>query len=216
MAFDSGIVGVGDIYQAETADTFEIGFKSQFFDRILTINGAAYTTVSKNSYFFVFLAANSTQNLGNVPKTRINGLELEVRVAPTRDVQFDFAWGLTDSSIKAFPDPVVIGNEAPLISRSTVNVGVQYTPDLGGGLEGLLRADYRRTGQTWWEPYNTTVRDPVQLVDLRVGVRSDEGWSITAFANNLFDETYNAEFSPGGFVFKAKPRVYGIEAGFEF
>jgi iron complex outermembrane receptor protein len=216
VAVANGIVGVEDIFQAETADTFEVGFKSQFFDNMLTVNGAAYTTLSKNSYFFVFLAANSTQNLGNVPKTRINGMELEVRLAPTRDFQFDFAWGLTDSEIKEFPAPTVIGNEAPLISRSTINVGAQYTPDLGNGLEALLRADYRRTGRTWWEPFNTTVRDPVQLVDVRAGVRSDEGWSVTAFATNLFDVKYNAEFSPGGFVFKAKPRVFGIEAGFEF
>lgn len=216
VAVANGIVGVNDIFEAETADTFELGFKTQFFDRMLTINGAAYTTLSKNSYFFVFLAANSTQNLGNIPETRINGLELEVRLAPTRDFHVDFAWGLTDSEIKAFPDPSVIGNEAPLISRSTVNVGVQYSPDLGGGLSGLFRADYRRTGRTWWEPFNTTVRDPVQLVDARVGIRSDEGWSLTAFATNLFNEEYNAEFSPGGFVFKARPRIYGIEAGFSF
>ena len=216
VALNTGIVGVEDIFEAETADTFEIGFKSQFFDRMLTVNAAAYTTLSKNSYFFVFLPANSTQNLGNVPKTRINGFELEVRVAPTRDFNLDFAWGLTDSEIEEFPDPSVIGNEAPLISRSTVNVGAQYTPDLGNGLEALFRADYRRTGRTWWEPFNTTVRDPIQLVDARAGVRSDDGWSFTIFASNLFDEEYNAEFSPGGFVFKAKPRVFGAEVGFDF
>jgi len=216
VAEANGIVGVEDIFQAETADTFEAGFKSQFFDNILTVNGAVYTTLSKNSYFFVFLAQNSTQNLGNVPKTRINGLELEINVAPTPDFQFNVAWGLTDSKIKEFPDASVIGNEAPLISRSTLNVGAQYTPELGGGIQGLLRADYRRTGRTWWEPFNMTVRDPVNLVDVRAGIRSDDGWSVTAYATNLFDEEYNAEFSPGGFVFKAKPAIYGIEAGFEF
>jgi iron complex outermembrane receptor protein len=183
---------------------------------MLTINGSAYTTLSKNSYFFVFLAANSTQNLGNIPETRINGFELEARLNPSPDLQFELAWGVTDSEIKEFPDASVIGNEAPLISRSTFNAGMQYTPDIGGDLQGLFRVDYRRTGRTWWEPYNTTVRDPVHLVDARIGIESDSGWSITAFANNLFDEEYNAEFSPGGFVFKAKPRVYGAEVGFRF
>jgi iron complex outermembrane receptor protein len=215
LAASSGIVGVNDVFKAETADTFEAGFKSQWFDGLLTVNGAAYTTLSRNSYFFVFIAANSTQNLGNVPKVRLKGLELEARVAPSADFQIDAAWGLTYSEIKAFPDPAAIGNEAPDVSRSTLNIGVQYTPDLGGGWSGLLRWDYRRTGRTWWDVYNTTVRDPVNLVDVRAGVRNDH-WSLTAFATNLFDEKYNAEFSPGGFVFKARPRIYGVEASYRF
>ena len=42
------------------------------------------------------------------------------------------------------------------------------------------------------------------------------GVSLTAFAQNLFDETYNAEFSPGGFVFRARPARYGFEVGYKF
>ncbi|MXO87859.1 TonB-dependent receptor [Altererythrobacter aestuarii] len=215
VAFDNGIVGVSDIYDAETADTFELGFKSQLLDRMLTLNGAVYTTTSKNSYFFVFLAANSTQNLGNVPKTKIKGLELEATLRPARDVELSAAWGLTWSDIKAFPDPTVIGNEAPLISRSTVNLGAQFTPALTDNLDLLMRVDYRRTGRTWWDVPNSTVRNPVNLVNARVGVENDS-WGLYAFASNLFNEEYNAEFSPGGFVFKARPRIYGAEASFRF
>lgn len=215
VAAANGIVGVSDIYQAETAETFEAGFKTRLFDDMLSLNGAAYTTKSENSYFFVFLAANSTQNLGNVPETRIEGFELEAMLRPSPDLQLNAAWGMTFSEIKEFPDPTVIGNEAPLISRSTVNLGAQWTPDLGGGLEGLLRIDYRRTGRTWWDVQNSTVRDPIHLVDARAGVDGGS-WGVFAFAKNLFDEEYNAEFSPGGFVFKARPRVYGVEASFEF
>lgn len=171
--------------------------------------------MSRKSYFFVFIATNSTQNLGNVPKVRLKGFELEARLAPSRDFQIDVSWGQTYSEIKAFPDPAAIGNEAPDISRSTVNEGAQFTPDLGGGFSGLLRADYRRIGRTWWDVYNTTVRKPVNLVNARAGFKKD-AWSVTAFATNLFNEKYNAEFSPGGFVFKARPRIYGVEGSFKF
>ena len=82
-------------------------------------------------------------------------------------------------------------------------------------LDGLFRVDYRRTGDTWWEVYNTTVRDPIQLVDARAGVKGGNV-GVYIFGSNIFDEEYNAEFSPGGFVFKARPRVYGVEASFEF
>ncbi len=210
----NNIVGVGDIFDAETADTFEVGTKAQLGS--VRLAGAAYTTLSRNSYFFVFLADSSTQNLGNVPKTRINGFELEAtaRVAPHFDL--NAAVGVTDSEIKAFADPTVIGNEAPQISRYTVNLGAQYAGPISDNLDGLLRIDYRRIGKTWWEPFNTTVRQPVDLVDARAGVTFANGVAITAFAQNLFNEIYNAEFSPGGFVFRARPRRYGFEVGYKF
>ncbi len=215
VAASNGIVGVSDLFEAETATTFEAGIKTRLLDRKLTLNAAAYSTLSRNSYFFVFLAANSTQNLGNVPKTRIQGFELEANFRPTPDIQLNAAAGYTFSEIKEFPDATAIGNEAPLISRYTYNLGAQFTPELSAGLNGLLRVDYRRTGRTWWEPFNTTVRQPVDLVDARIGVNSDS-WSVAAFANNVFNEKYNAEFSPGGFVFKARPRIYGVEASYKF
>ncbi|HWT12927.1 MAG TPA: TonB-dependent receptor [Allosphingosinicella sp.] len=216
VAFANGIVGVGDIFEAETAETFEIGARAAFLDRRLTFGANAYTTRNENSYFFVFLAANSTQNLGNVPESRISGFELEARARPVTGLELNAALGYTDSKITEFPDPVVIGNELPLISRYTLNLGAQYrTPLAGTGVGLLARVDYRRTGRTWWEPFNTTSRNPIDLVDARLGVEG-ENWSLTAFAENVFDETYNAEFSPGGFVFKARPRRYGAELNFRF
>lgn len=212
-AVANGIVGVGDLFQAETADTFEIGAKGRIGP--VRLAAAAYTTLSKNSYFFVFLAQSSTQNLGNIPETRLTGFELEAtaRVAPFFDI--NAAIGVTDSEIKEFPDPSVIGNNAPQISRYTINLGAQYAGPIADNIDGLLRIDYRRTGKTWWEPFNTTVRDPIDIVDARAGVIFS-GVSVTAFAANLFDETYNAEFSPGGFVFRARPRRYGVEVGYKF
>ena len=215
VAGGSGIVGVSDLFDAETASTFEAGIKTRLLDRKLTLNAAAFSTLSKNSYFFVFLAANSTQNLGNVPETRIQGFELEANLRPTRDIQLNAAVGYTWSEITKFPDPAAIGNEAPLISRYTYNLGAQFTPEIANGIKALVRTDYRRTGPTWWEPFNTTVRDPIDLVDARIGV-SGNVWSLTAFATNLFNEKYNAEFSPGGFVFKARPQIYGVEASYKF
>ncbi|WP_082731576.1 MULTISPECIES: TonB-dependent receptor [unclassified Sphingomonas] len=216
VAAGTGVVGVADIYEAETADTFEIGAKSTLFGRVLTLNASAYTTKSENGYFFVFLAANSTQNLGNVPEVRLKGFEVDGTLRPARGLDINFGLGVTYSEIKAFPDPTVIGNEAPFISRYSINLGTQYETRLGAGdLKGRLRVDYSRTGRTWFDVPNSTSRDPVDLVNARLTI--DGGaWSLTGFADNLFDERYNAEFSPGGFVFKARPRIYGMEATYKF
>ena len=122
VAASNGIVGVNDTFEAEVAETFEIGIKTQTSDRVLTVNASAFTTKSENSYFFVFLAANSTQNLGNVPETQLKGFEIDATLRPLPGLDLIAGFGYTDSEIKRFPDPAVIGNQAPLISRYTLNL----------------------------------------------------------------------------------------------
>lgn len=43
VAFGNGIVGVGDIFEAEVAKTFEAGVKSRLMDGRMTLNASAYT-----------------------------------------------------------------------------------------------------------------------------------------------------------------------------
>ncbi|WP_164155293.1 TonB-dependent receptor [Sandarakinorhabdus rubra] len=215
VASGNGIVGVSDIFQPEVAETWEVGVKTQTDDRLLTFNAAAFTTRTENSYFFVFLAANSTQNLGNVPLAQIKGFEADLTLRPMQGLDLNVGLGFTDSNIKSFPDATRIGNELPLISRYTLNAGINYTRPITDTLDLNWRVDYNRIGRTWWDVENSTSRNPVDLVNMRLGV-SSKRFSVTAFSQNLFNEIYNAEFSPGGFVFKARPRRYGIEASFNF
>ena len=53
-------------------------------------------------------------------------------------------------------------------------------------------------------------RNPVDLLDARVGVETAD-WTLVFWAKNLNNANYNAEYSPGGFVFKALPRRWGID-----
>jgi iron complex outermembrane receptor protein len=208
------VLGVNDLFNAEVADTWEVGVKGQFLDRRLNAGLSLYRTKSTNGYFFVFLAANSTQNLGNL-NANYKGAELQLSARPTDRLDVYLNFGYTDSEITAMADPTVIGNQAPLVSKTTLNAGIQYKQPLQGSLSGLIRLDYQNIGRTWWEPYNTTSRDPVNLLDLRAGVEGDK-WSVMAWSKNLTNEKYNAEFSPGGFLWRALPRRYGVDLNYRF
>jgi len=214
VADASGIAGVNDIFQAEVADTWELGFKGQFLDRRLNTSLSLFSTESTNGYFFVFLAANSTQNLGNLDAD-YKGAEFEINARVTDNFQLFGSVGYTDSEITDMEDPSVRGNQAPLVSDWTYNLGAQYDQPVGGDMKLAFRVDYQHIGETWWEPYNTTSRDPIDLVDLRLGLES-ENWAVTAWSKNLTDEKYNAEFSPGGFLFRALPQRYGLEVSYSF
>jgi iron complex outermembrane receptor protein len=214
VADANGIFGVNDLFEAEIADTYEIGFKGQFMDQRLNLGATLFQTESENSYFFVFLAANSTQNLGNLDADYEGG-EIELSARPTDRLDLYLSYAYTDSEITRMEDPSVVGNEAPLVSRHTANAGVQYRQPLGDALDLTFRVDYRQTGETWWEPYNVTSRDTIDVVDARVSLGGDK-WMATAWGKNLNDEEYNTEFSPGGFLFKALPQRYGVEFLYKF
>ncbi len=214
VADANGIAGVNDLFEAEVADTAEIGVKSVFLDGRMNLGATAFYTESDNGYFFVFLAANSTQNLGNLD-ARYKGFELELNWQATDNFDIYGSYGYTDSDITGMEDPSVIGNEAPLVSRMTGNLGMQYVVPVGDALDLSFRVDYRHTGRTWWEPYNTTSRNPIDIVDARIGL-GGERWTATLWGRNLTDKEYNQEFSPGGFLFKALPLRYGVEFEYSF
>jgi iron complex outermembrane receptor protein len=79
------------------------------------------------------------------------------------------------------------------------------------------RVDWNRLGDTTFvipvpaagEP-NPIAREPVDLVNLRLGVEHDN-WQLTAWSKNLFDEKYNTEYSTGGFRFKGEPVSWGVD-----
>jgi iron complex outermembrane receptor protein len=213
------VLGVNDLFNAEIADTYEVGVKSQFLDRRLSLDADVFHTQSKNGYFFVYIAADSTQNLGNLNAT-YKGAELSLTARPTDQLSLYAGYGYTDSRITGMADPTVIGNQAPLVSRDTVDAGAQYRQPLADGLSGTVRLDYQEIGRTWWEPYNITSRDPVSLVDLRLGLQAEK-WALTAWSKNLTNKIYNAEFSPGnvggaGFLWRALPRRYGVDLDYRF
>jgi len=222
------LVGIGDLFDEETADTYEAGIKARFMDNRLMAGASIYHTKAEGSYFFVFDSNTSTQNLGNLDEVEYQGLEAEIQVQATNHLDLYARVGLTDSEIKeSARNPADVGNQAPLVSEYTINLGAQFrTPIAGGNYEFFIRPDLQIIGDTWWYPDNFTKRDPVELLSLRAGVESDT-WSVVAWSRNLLDEEYNAEWSPGpqffpnpgntnNFVFKAQPRVWGVDFTYRF
>ena len=219
--------GIDDLFDEETADTYEAGVKARFADGRVATGASVFYTKAEGSYFFVFDPTTSTQNLGNLDEVEYQGFELEIQGQVTDYLDLYARGGWTDSEIKeSARDPADVGNQAPLVSEYTVNLGANLRVPFGGSYEFFLRPDYRIIGDTWWWPDNFTKRDPVEILDLRAGVDSEQ-WSFVVWSRNLTDEEYNAEWSPGpqffpspgytnNFVFKAQPMVWGVDFTYRF
>jgi len=213
--------GVDDLFDEQVADTFEVGLKSVLAEGRASLSLSAYYTNFEGAYFFFFDPATSTQNLGNIDETRYLGFELEGRARLSDSFSVYAGAGYTDSEILEAADPADVGNQAPLVSEYTLNMGALLRQPVGGRALAVVRVDYQLIGDTWWEPGNISKRSPVNLVDVRAGVEVEDDWSLMLWAKNAFDEEYNAEFSPGPapgahFLFKAPPRRLGVSLVKEF
>ncbi len=205
--------GVGDLFDEQISDTFEVGAKGSFWGGRASASVALFYTQFDGAYFFFFDPGTSTQNLGNIDETDYLGFEVEANAAFTDSFSAYIGFGYTDSEIQSAADPSWVGNQAPLVSEYNLNLGGVYRQpvNLFGGMDFVARADFSRTGETWWEPANTTSRSPINLLDLRVGFEAIDDWTLTLWGKNVFDEEYNTEFSPGGFIWPALPARFGLE-----
>jgi iron complex outermembrane receptor protein len=216
----AGFDNVGDTFGAEIADTYEAGFKSRWFDDHLVVNGSGYLTMDHNDYYFVFLASNSTQNLGTIDQVRFTGFDLDSTARFDENWAANAGFGMTDSDITKFPgasSALVVGSKAPLVSDYTLDVGIQYDHPLASDWNFTARLDDNLIGPTTFvipvpaagEPVPQE-RNPVNLFNLRASVQS-ESWEFTGWSKNLFDKQYNTEYSTGGFLFRAEGRTWGFE-----
>lgn len=210
-----------------------------------------YTKVDDMQFFeflvggFGLLRVNS-----NIDKVDIKGIEASTNVRIVDGWTMFGAVNITDSKIKANASrPYTVGNKSPYTSDYTINVGSQIEAPIAEGFDLVMRADLRIVGPTWFHTvqdqvrptlfsgllpgsalalpsfvgdanFDRSQRDTFKTVNLRVGL-DGETWSITAFANNLFDEKYVEEVIPaaefgGSFISPGARRSFGVEVGYKF
>jgi iron complex outermembrane receptor protein len=234
---NAGII-INDDYREETSSAFEVGFKSQFLDNALSIEGAAYHNTVDDMQFFEFLVGpfGLLRVVNNIDKVRLIGGELNVN-AQINDVWSIYAGGnVTDSKIKRMVSrPDTVGNKSPYTADYTLSFGTQLLAPVTEQFDLLARVDGNIVGPTWFHvvqcqnrptlfgvPSNGCLqrRDTYTTIDLRVGLQSDN-WSVTAFAKNLANSKHLEEVIPapefgGSFISPAARRLVGVDASIKF
>jgi len=216
-AEEAGLGGVSDLYGQETANSYEFGIKTRPV-QWLDVNASAFYTELNNQHYFGFVGAVGAQVIAPIDKTRLQGIELEAKLIPIQPLVLFASYGYTDSEIrKNSVNPAAVGNRSPYVPRSTINLGVQYTAEFGDALDAVLRVDYRRLGEQYWDTLNSTARPALNLLDARVIMQSTNGlWSLTFWGRNLTDKIYNTDWVAGGFAHPSQPRTYGADLRFNF
>jgi iron complex outermembrane receptor protein len=219
VAAGAGINGVSDVADQEDSESIELGFKGQFAEDRLRVSASIFSTDVEGQQFFSFIGAISAQILTNIDKVELQGGELDLVYRATDNLDLYASYGFTDSEIKAYNvDPAAVGNDAPYVAENTLNVGAQYEIPWGVGNTSLFtRVDFERRGKQFWDVLNSTARDPLNLLSLRLGVEDNDGkWSVIGSVDNATDELFNSEWVAGGFSARAPGRIWNVEARYNF
>jgi outer membrane receptor protein involved in Fe transport len=228
----------------ESLLAYDTGFKASFLDHRVQLNGAIfyYDYVDKQILarvidpVFGVLAV-----LQNIPKSSVKGAEIEIATVPVQGLNLSLSYTYLDATIDKFegingagvtgdfagtPVPYTPRNQAafnidyevPAFAQWKAGVGatVTYRTDtisVVGGQQNVPPPAYPQT-------FNQLGIDGYTLLDLRAGLRSDDGhWRTQIWGKNVLNRYYwnNTVFGSDAIVrFAGMPRTYGVTVGYQF
>ncbi|WP_233503593.1 TonB-dependent receptor [Sphingomonas psychrotolerans] len=223
--------------EPEELDAFELGYKSQWFDRRLTFNATLFHYDYRNVQINVVgpnpgaVGGATVSYLQNAARAHVNGAEIELEAAPVEGLRLTGAVGILDTK---YDELQVVNGGADLSGarfvrapKLTLNGSATYTIPLGQSGSVDLSADARYTSRQF---YYITPQEVVNRYFLTQGgytianarisyTAANERYTLTAFVNNLLDTEYlnhalpaanAAQTITGDTVAWADPRTYGV------
>jgi iron complex outermembrane receptor protein len=213
-SFPVGVI-VPKTVSPETDNAYEVGLKSQLFDRRLVLNLAGFWTDISNYQSAVTTLTNlgsSLQYLQNVGKVRSRGVEADTNFALTKRISLSANAAYTDAYYVRYrnaPVPIELSDNLSLVS---VDLSGQQIPgaskfaySLGGDasqpagtwgnkpIELYGHVDYGHRSSFLTQVTNSIYsRVPAYgLLTARFGVRTeDQRWDLSIWAHNLLDAHY--------------------------
>jgi len=206
------------IFGEEKLKTFEIGYKSQWFDRHLTVNLAAYTgNVDGYQYSYIDFKTASPVT-GNIDRVRLSGGELETRWSSATGLSVFANVGVSVPTIATFQTfPQYVGNETPRAQNYNFQAGFDYSHRLSNRLSLFVSSNIRYYSPLYWYIDNLDVQNSKTYLDARLGLQSGP-WTATLWGKNITDtrsyETYDPNQATGlgrDVGFPNQPASYGIQ-----
>jgi iron complex outermembrane receptor protein len=183
----------------EKLTSYEVGFKSDLFDRALRIDGDVFYNIYRNLQEQLYYCPQSTSTTcaleTNGGNAHVKGAELEVTVRPVRALTINGSLGYLDfnyTNVNALTG-ITKDMKAPFTNKWQASGGVEYAIDLGG--KGSLTPRFDVAYQSSF--YYNSVNNPYNLVagravsNGRITYESpNKSWMLAASVTNLFNKFY--------------------------
>lgn len=183
----TSLAAISQIVDPEHVRSFEFGAKTQWFDRKLQLNLAAF--YMKYSDLQVAVYRNAVQILTNAAAADIKGAELELTTTPLRGLNLRIAAGYLDAQYKNFiyqASPLIdlSGNRLVNAPRWTSTISIDYRTAITDELNVSFGGDVRSQSKVFFNPFNdqTISQSAYSIVNLRAGIE----WPSQDIDFNLF------------------------------
>jgi iron complex outermembrane receptor protein len=192
----------------ETSKAAEIGLKTSWLNRMLTVNLSAFQTDFDDFQVQAFDTELRTFIVQNAASVRSRGLEATVVLAPMTGLSIDFNAALLDSKFRQFagaqcyPTQITMGCSAtvntfdasgmrlPLAPKFTSTLGVQYELPTSGPAVPFIGGNWYHRSTTAYQLNRApgTVQDPIDVFGANIGVQFDNGLRLALFCKNCTNE----------------------------
>ena len=223
----------------ESILNYEAGVKYQSPDRKFSITGAAFYMDYRNKQLRtkdISLLFGIIDALNNVPKSHIQGFEVEANASPTRGLNFGLAATHLKSKIDRYSGTSAAGVTAdfagtviPFTPEWQVGANARYEFDVGGNLKAFVASQISHRSQAWAaigghpDPARNLAKDFIiedfALIDAQLGLKSDAGWRVMLWGKNLGSTYYWTNVVAGQdqiVRYVQKPATYGVTVGYDF
>lgn len=226
-------------YDPENITAYEFGIKSEFWGRRARVNIDSFYYDYKDMQLTTLGTFGPSNAPGqftvNAGKSRIYGLELDTQFKVTPDLLLMASYAFTDAKFTQLVnmDPRtnitrdLSGNYVPYVSKHVVNLGAQYSADLGSAGHITAGVNWNWHSKKYLREFNDPLIDLVPAngrTDVTISYEvADTGLKLTAYVTNLEDkvEKTNIYISPGFIGLSAvtsytQPRTFGVRADWKF
>ncbi|OBP14083.1 hypothetical protein A5320_15620 [Rheinheimera sp. SA_1] len=223
-------------YQPETVDTFELGVKSEWFERRLRLNAAVFSSAYDDMQVTVQRAVgnNVASQVLNAASASIDGLELEATLAATDALQLNLIVGYTDASfdeVRVFDIPsqsvIDVSNLWSFANtpKLTGTFGGKYVLEVGGGELVLNAAMSHRSDTQIFELPSMLDFGSYTLFNAGATWYAPDGhWDVSLQGRNLGNKEvriagYNFALLAGEQTitgYYADPRTVSLSVGYRF
>ncbi len=215
------------VAKAEKVTSYELGAKTQFADRRVTLNMAAFYYDYSNQQFINVDPNLATQTLLNIPKSRIYGAEADLTVRPADGFSFHAGLGLLSTKIRSgnVSGTNVAGNRLSNAPSMSFNFGADLTLIDSDAGKLSLHPEMVYQSRQFFEVINVPrlQQGGYALLGGHIDYETADGrWTASLWAKNLANKQYftsRVDLLAGwGFDYNhiGAPRTYGVTVGVKF
>ena len=209
--------------EPEYLDSFEVGFKSTWWDGRMRLNVAAFYYDYDNQQALEVDPFTFLQSLQNIDQSEVIGAEIEAAVALTPTFRVRLGVGLLDAEVKSGALSGVDLTGGELVNTSDVNINATVDWDVLTLETGVLtlHADANHRSEQIGYVNAPTPADGYTVVNGRLTFAGDN-WSASLWGKNLAEKKYFVLYYDlidvlGSRVgFPGPPRTYGVEFTYNF